>query len=98
MTIPATKWFDEIFLSDFSKKNIEAQKKWLARESDSYDWQYYFVTLLKKMGASKYLILLPDLIVLFGPRYFSPNVPSVRNNVKVVICGKYKNLNKIIKN
>ena len=49
------------------------------------------------MGASKYLILLPDLIVLFGPRYFSPNVPSGRNNVKVVICGKYKNLNKVTK-
>ena len=50
MTIPATKWFDEIFLSDFSKKNIEAQKKWLARESDSYDWQYYFRYFAEKDG------------------------------------------------
>ena len=32
--ITASKWFDEIYLSDFSKENIELLQKWRRGDSD----------------------------------------------------------------
>ena len=33
--MPATKWFDEIILSDYTPANLEAQKQWLNKDKDA---------------------------------------------------------------
>lgn len=48
--IPAAKYFDELFISDVVKRNIETHKKWLARDPDSFDWQNFFEYFAEKDG------------------------------------------------
>lgn len=48
--IPAAKYFDELYISDFSKRNIETHRKWLARDPDSFDWQDFFKYFAEKDG------------------------------------------------
>lgn len=50
MMIPAAKWFDESYISDFSLKNIEAQKKWFAMDPNSYDWKPFSQYFAEKDG------------------------------------------------
>ena len=48
--IPAAKWFDEVYISDFSQKNIDAVQKWLARDPGAHDWEDYFRFVAEKDG------------------------------------------------
>lgn len=36
--ITASEWFNEIYLSDLSKANVEFLKKWLRGESDPFEY------------------------------------------------------------
>ena len=66
MMIPAAKWFDEIYISDFSIKNVDAQKKWLARSPDSYDWKPFFQYFAEKDGKKYVFFLYPSDLSLNG--------------------------------
>lgn len=48
--IPAAKWFEEIFLADFSQTNLDVVQKWLARDSGSFNWRTHFEFFAGKDG------------------------------------------------
>ena len=48
--IPAAKWFEELFLADFSQINLDAVQKWLAKDPESFNWQTHFEFFAGKDG------------------------------------------------
>ena len=48
--IPATKWFDEIYLADFAQSNIDAIQKWLRKDSGAFNWNTFFKFFAEKDG------------------------------------------------
>ena len=48
--IPAAKWFDELYLADFSPRNLQAVQQWLQRDPESFDWQTHFKLFADKDG------------------------------------------------
>ena len=48
--IPAAKWFDELYLSDYCPQNLEAVQKWVGKDPGAHDWQGYFRFFAEKDG------------------------------------------------
>lgn len=48
--IPAAKWFKELYLADFTERNRNELKKWLAMDSEAHDWQPFFRYYASKDG------------------------------------------------
>ncbi len=48
--ISASKWYNEIYLSDYTPKCREEVQKWLDRDSDAFNWQPYLAEYSKLEG------------------------------------------------
>ena len=48
--IPAAKWFDELYLSDYCPQNLEAVQKWVRKDSGAHVWKGYFQFFAERDG------------------------------------------------
>ena len=40
--IPAAKWFEGLYLAEYSKNNRDELRKWLERETGAHNWEPFF--------------------------------------------------------
>ncbi len=48
--ISASKWYAEIYLSDYTQSNRKEVKKWIDRDPEAFDWGQYFERIAKFEG------------------------------------------------
>ncbi len=48
--LSASKWYKEIYLSEYTAANREELKKWIERVPQAFDWGQYFTRIAQFEG------------------------------------------------